>query len=167
MRIPAGRSALLLTFISVLQACGPSGHGGKGGSTDIAQDRAVIEQLRQRIRDTELAGDAAVFGQVAVADVVVMPPGASPVAGRDATVAAMQGFFANFELRIDYAAAPVEVHGDMAIDHGTFTQTITAKNAVAQDPAAAPLKGSGSYLWIYRRSPDGQWLQTHAIWNLK
>lgn len=167
MRIPAGRSALLLMLLAALQACGSSGPGGRGGSTDVAQDRAAIEQLRQRIRDAELAGDASVFGQVAVADVVVMPPGADPITGRDATVAAMQGFFTNFELHIDYAASPVEVHGDMAIDHGTFTQTISAKHAVAQDQAAAPLKGSGSYLWIYRRSPDGQWLQTHAIWNLK
>jgi len=128
---------------------------------DIARDRAAIDGLRQRIRDAELAGDASVFGQVAVADVVVMPPGAAPIQGRDATVKAMEGFFRNFELRIDYTAAPVQVRGDTAIDHGTFTQSIVPRNG------GAPQPGAGSYLWVYRRMPDGSWQQTHAIWNTK
>lgn len=128
---------------------------------DAAADRAAIAALRQEIRDAELAGDASVFARVAVPEVVVMPPGAAPIHGREATVAAMAGFFRNSELRIDYDAAQVQVQGDTAVDHGTFTQTITAKNG------GAPQPGAGSYLWVYRRMPDGSWQQTHAIWNVK
>jgi uncharacterized protein (TIGR02246 family) len=128
---------------------------------DISRDQAVIGEIRQKIRAAEFAGDASVFATVATPDVVVMPPGAAPILGRDATVKAMEGFFRNFELRIDYAAAPVEVRGDTAIDHGTFTQTIVSKGG------AEPAASAGSYLWVYRRMPDGHWLQTHAIWNVK
>lgn len=128
---------------------------------DIPRDQRVIGELREKIRVAELAGDASVFATVATPDVVVMPPGAAPIVGRDATVKAMEGFFRIFELRIDYTPAPVEVRGDTAIDHGTFTQTIVSKSG------AAPASSVGSYLWVYRRMPGGQWLQTHAIWNVK
>jgi uncharacterized protein (TIGR02246 family) len=148
-------SLCCLVSCLLLQSCAAP------GMLDASADRSAIEQIRQRIRNAELAGDASVFGQVAVADVVVMPPGAAPIVGRDATVTAMQGFFRDFELRIDYVAAPVEVRGDTAIDHGTFTQSIVPKSG------AAPRPGSGSYLWVYRRTAGGKWLQTHAIWNVK
>ena len=128
---------------------------------EMSRDQAVIGEIRQKIRAAELAGDASVFATVATPDVVVMPPGAAPILGRDATVKAMEGFFRSSKLRIDYAAAPVEVRGDIAIDHGTFTQAIVPKNGGAEQPSA------GSYLWVYRRMPDGSWQQTHAIWNVK
>jgi len=152
--VPRALAAILLSTVA-LQGCDSIREMElKSAASDIAA-------LRQRIRAAELAGDASVFAKVAVPEVVVMPPGAAPIQGRDATVKAMEGFFRNFELRIDYTAAPVDVRGDTAIDHGTFTQTIVPKNGGAEQP------GAGSYLWIYRRMPGGTWQQTHAIWNVK
>jgi uncharacterized protein (TIGR02246 family) len=124
-----------------------------------AEDRAAIERIRGQIRDAELAGDAAVFERVAADDVLVMPPGAQPIAGRAATVAAMRKFFGRFELRIDYSSTGIDVQGDVAIDRGAYTQTVTPKDG------GAPQPGKGSYLWVYRRTADGTWRQTHAIWN--
>jgi ketosteroid isomerase-like protein len=155
--VPQALAAVLLSAF-LLQGCAAT------REPDPQSDAALIDGLRRQIRDAELAGDASVFGRVAVAEVVVMPPGAAPIQGRDATVTAMQGFFRNFELRIDYSAAQVDVHGDTAIDHGTFTQTVVPKNAANDAP---PRASAGSYLWVYRRMPDGSWQQTHAIWNLK
>jgi uncharacterized protein (TIGR02246 family) len=127
--------------------------------TSVSGDRAAIDRIRAQIREAELAGDATVFERVAAEDVLVMPPGAQPIVGRAATVTAMQKFFGQFELRIDYASTGIDLQGDVAIDRGSYTQTVTSKGG------GAPQAGPGSYRWIYRRAADGNWRQTHAIWN--
>ena len=43
---------------------------------DSEEDRAALEQIRARILEAELKGDASVFEQVAAPDVVVQPPNA-------------------------------------------------------------------------------------------
>jgi uncharacterized protein (TIGR02246 family) len=118
-----------------------------------------IRQLRQQIRDGEIAGDASVFERIAAEDVVVMPPNAAPLAGRAAVVTAMRGFFGKFSMQIDYSDAVIEIRGDTAIDHGRYSQTITPKGG------GDAVESKGSYLWIYRRDESGEWRQTHAIWN--
>jgi uncharacterized protein (TIGR02246 family) len=130
-----------------------------GSQSPASDDRAAIDRIRAQIREAELAGDATVFERVAAEDVVVMPPGAQPIVGRAETVSAMQKFFGQFELRIDYTNTGVDLQGEVAIDRGTYTQTVTSKGG------GAPQAGKGSYLWVYRRAADGTWRQTHAIWN--
>ncbi len=154
--MPAGLPGKILAGFAtwiLLAGCESS---SKPSATD---DRAALDRIRDQIREAELAGDAAVFERVAEEDVVVMPPGAHPIVGRAATVSAMQKFFGQFELRIDYTSTGIDLQGDAAIDRGTYAQTVTPKGG------GAPQAGKGSYLWVYRRAADGTWRQTHAIWN--
>jgi ketosteroid isomerase-like protein len=88
-----------------------------------------------------------------------MPPNTRHITGRDTAVAAMRDFFQRFDMRIEYASMEIQVHGDMAFDRGTYSQTITPK------AGGAALQETGNYLWLYRREPGGNWLQSHAIWN--
>src|SRR5262245_10948453 len=144
--------SMAAALTSLLAACGTH--------VDPAVDRAVLYQIRNRIVAAENAGDASIFKQVAARNVVVMPPGTAPINGQDASVEAMRRFFETSELRIEYASAEIVVMGDVAIDRGTYSQTTVAKGGGEPSPA------KGSYLWVYQRTDDGRWLQTHAIWNL-
>ena len=127
---------------------------------DPAVDRAVLDKIRNRIMAAENAGDASIFKEIAAADVVVMPAGAPPMNGRDAAADAMKGYFTQFDMRITYASQEIAVRDDVAIDRGTYEQTTVPKSGGPPAPA------KGSYLWVYERTADGQWLQSHVIWNV-
>lgn len=124
-----------------------------------ADDRAAIEQIRARILEAELKGDTSVFEQVTAPEVVVLPPNAAPVNGRDASVELMKQFFSQNELRIEYVSAQIRVNGDQAFDRGSYTQTVIPKNG------GASTAGKGSYWWFYARAADGTWQQTRVVWT--
>ena len=122
-------------------------------------DRTALEQIRARILEAELKGDASVFEQVAAPDVVVMPPNAKAVNGREASVEMMREFFSKNQLHIEYASTQIQVNHDQAFDRGTYSQTVTPKDG------GAPVAGKGSYWWFYTRGDDGNWLQTRVVWT--
>jgi ketosteroid isomerase-like protein len=123
------------------------------------EDRTALEQIRGRILEAELKGDASVFEQVAAPDVLVQPPNAGMVSGREASVELMRQFFNKYELRIEYASAQIQVNGDEAFDRGSYSQTMVPKDG------GAPVAGKGNYWWFYARADDGNWQQTHVIWT--
>lgn len=127
---------------------------------DSDEDRAALEQIRARILDAELKGDASVFEQVAAADVVVQPPNAKLVSGRGASVDLMRQFFSKNELRIEYASSLIQVNGNQAFDRGSYSQTVIPKDG------GASMASKGSYWWFYARADDGSWQQTHVVWTI-
>ena len=90
-------------------------------------DVRTLNQLRERTMQAENAGDATFFEDVSAEDVIVMPPGMPAVLGRTATVAFMSAFLGQFDLRIQYVSEEVQVHGDLGLDRGTYSQTLTPK----------------------------------------
>jgi len=124
-----------------------------------AADHAAIGELRRQIQAAENAGDASVFERVAADDVVVMPPKAGVLLGRDATVRVMRDFFAGTTMHIEYSRSVVEVHPDTAIERGLYSQTLTPKDG------GQAVSSRGTYLWVYRRTHSGGWEMSHAIWN--
>ena len=102
-----------------------------GDFPNAEEDRAALEQIRARILEAELKGDASVFEQVAAPDVVVQPPNAKTVSGRDASVELMRQFFSQYELHIEYASTQIQVDGDQAFDRGSYSQTVTPKDGGA------------------------------------
>ena len=141
-----------LTLCIALNACATA----QDFSDD--DDHTALARIHERILEAELKGDASVFEQVAAPDVVVMPPNAQAVNGRDASVEMMRQFFSKNELQIEYANTQVQVTYDQAFDRGTYSQTVTPKDG------GAPIAGKGSYWWFYTRK-DGNWLQTRVIWT--
>ncbi len=142
------------TFCLALSACVTA-----PDDLSVAEDRAAIDEIRARILEAELKGDASVFEQVATPDVVVMPPNVAPINGREPSVNLMKQFFSENQLHIEYANAQVQVNGDQAFDHGTYSQTVTPKNG------GAPLAGKGQYWWFYARNADGIWQQKRVVWT--
>jgi|SRR5687768_7798840 uncharacterized protein (TIGR02246 family) len=122
-------------------------------------DVRTLNQLRERTMQAENAGDATFFEGVSAEDVIVMPPGMPAVSGRTATVAFMSTFLGQFELRIQYVSEEIQVHGDLGLDRGTYSQTLTPKGGGDGN------RESGKYLWIYSRRSDGGWEFSRVIWN--
>ena len=130
-----------------------------GDFPNAEEDRAALEQIRTRILEAELKGDASVFEEVAAPDVVVQPPNANTVNGREASVELMQQFFSKYQLNIQYASTQIQVDGDKAFDRGSYSQTVTPKDG------GAALASKGKYWWFYARADDGNWRQTRVIWT--
>jgi len=91
--------------------------------------------------------------------VVVIPPNAKPINGREAGVDLMRQFFSQNELHIEYQSALIQVNGDQAFDRGSYSQTVTPK------AGGAAMSSKGSYWWFYARNSDGNWQQTRVIWT--
>jgi ketosteroid isomerase-like protein len=122
-------------------------------------DRATLARLREQTQQAEREGNASFFNDVAADDIVVMPPSLPAVLGRAATVEFMRGFLGALDLQITYTSEEIQVHGRIAFDRGTYTQTMTPRAGGESIPE------NGKYLWFYSQNPDGAWKFLRVIWN--
>jgi uncharacterized protein (TIGR02246 family) len=130
-----------------------------GDFPSVEEDHAALTEIRARILEAELKGDASVFEKVAAPDVVVIPPNSKPINGREAGVDLMRQFFSQNELHIEYQSSLIQVNGDQAFDRGSYSQTVTPK------AGGAAMASKGSYWWFYARNSDGDWQQKRVIWT--
>jgi ketosteroid isomerase-like protein len=122
-------------------------------------DLADLHRLRERTEQAENDGDASFFDGASAPDIVLMPPNMPAVMGRAAVVEFMRGFLEQFQLRIRYRSEQLQVHHDVALDHGRYTQTLKPR------AGGSPVSESGKYLWVYTRGADGTWKFSRVIWN--
>jgi uncharacterized protein (TIGR02246 family) len=120
-------------------------------------DTAGIEtQLRQneaKWNQAYAAHDAAALAGAYADDAALANPGAPLVTGIDAIRKETAAFAADPNLRVQFASDRVQVaaSGDLAYTRGHYTMTMT-------DPATKqPTTGSGSYLTVWQKQPDGAW----------
>lgn len=121
----------------------------------VTEAMGEFEVFRSRIMAAENTGDPSVFEELLADDVVIQAPGLPAFEGRDACLAFVRETLAAlhslYERQVVCESAEVLVHGDVAIDRGRFTQTLTPRDG------AQPSDEEGHYLWLYRRQPDGAW----------
>lgn len=117
---------------------------------------ADIEQEKQRILQTDRdfaalsvqAGAAEAFKQYSNADVVLLPPNAKPVRGRDSVSQGFVEFDKSFILDWEPQAAEVAASGDLGYSWGTSTGI----SRVTQERAFR-----GKYLTVWKKDTDGNW----------
>ncbi len=74
----------------------------------------------------------------------------------------MSAVLGNFTLQgFDLRPSAVEQHGNVVIEHGTWTATFTAKNGLTGQPAG------GTYLTTYARLADGSVRSAARIFNVR
>lgn len=127
-------------------------------STDAVEQ---INQIRREFERAENAGDSSVVDEHCTDDVVAMPPGQPPAAGRDAAKQALEALFAAFDVKVEYTSEEVVVGEELAFDRLTAHETHTPRDG------GEPIEHTVDSLWVYRRSPEGEWNQTRAIWNYR
>ena len=118
-----------------------------------------IAEIRREIERAENAGDPSFIDEYATEDIVAMPPGQQPNIGKAAGKENLRDRFATFDVRVDYTSEEIIVGEEFAFDRGTATATHVPKNG------GEALERTSNYLWLYRRTSDGDWKQFRVIYN--
>ena len=126
-------------------------------------DERTIRELARRLTEAEAAGDAAFMAQIIAADVVIMPPGIEAMVGAEACLDFIRHVLhevgEEFDRRLEHVTAEVIVNGDVAVERGSFSQTLTPKSGGDQ------IHERGQYLRMFARDHAGSWKLARVIWN--
>jgi uncharacterized protein (TIGR02246 family) len=123
-------------------------------------DTAAIGKVRSAYEKAAGAQDAAALAKLFTADGVEMPPNAPAAKGRAAIEAyhkAMAQQWMNHGITI--TATDTQVHGDTAVDIGTYKQSLMAMKG------GGMVDDKGKYVVLLKKDANGNWLLTHAIYN--
>lgn len=90
-------------------------------------------------------------------DAIVMPPDTPAVQGWDAIKSYIltEGTVLDFKIQM----LEIEGEGDLAYVRGTYAMTVMLPGA------SGPTKGTGKYIEIWRKQPDGSWKVIRDIFN--
>lgn len=84
-------------------------------------------------------------------------------AGRTHGTAAIRDLYRNITSTLDsdltFTSKHVEVSGNLAVDSGSYTETLVTRATGATQHMA------GEYVTVYRRDADGQWRILEQVWT--
>ena len=123
-------------------------------------DTAAVAKVRTAYEKALAAQDAGGVAKLYAADGVEMPPNAPAAKGRPAIEAYHKGFAQQFMVHgITLTATDTQVHGDTAVDIGTYKQSLMSNKGggMADD--------KGKYVVLLKKDASGNWMVTHAIYN--
>jgi uncharacterized protein (TIGR02246 family) len=122
-------------------------------------DRAAIAKVSSNLLQAVNASDAQAVLEVWAADGTIMPPHQLPVHGQEALGSYFRDLFACHRFRFAFTSAVIELAGDLAFEHLTYTATAwpVAGGSARED--------CGKGMHVYRRQPDGAWKLIRDIWN--
>lgn len=131
-----------------------------GAYAQGSADTAAIAKARSAFEKAAGAQDGAAIAKLYTADGVEMPPNAPAAKGRAAIEAYHKAFAQQFMMHgITLTATDTQVHGDTAVDIGTYKQSLMSqKNGGMTDD-------KGKYIVLLKKDASGAWLLTHAIYN--
>jgi len=122
-------------------------------------DTAAIAKVRASYEKAAAAQDAAAVAKLYTADGVEMPPNAPAAKGRAAIEAYHKNFAKQFMMHgMTITGTETQVHGDTAVDIGTYKQTLMAQKD------GGMVDDKGKYIVLLKKEPGG-WAITHAIYN--
>ena len=125
-------------------------------SGDTLAIRAVFESWYRAMEHGDVAG----LMSLVTADVVMKPPGAPPILGKDDLEQALSAFLDEYSESVDYDLEEVEVSGDLGFARILERATIRSKSGADASMI------SGLHLTVLRRESDGSWLIARNISSL-
>ena len=146
-------AALSLAELIILGGCHGRGHHH---DEDMADTAAIAQEIRAsetRWNAAYAARDPARLAAQYAPDAALANPGVALVSGADPIKAAVTGYAADKNLKVEFASDRIQVaaSGDLAYSRGHFTMQST-------DPATGkPRSDSGSYLTVWQKQADGSW----------
>jgi len=137
-------SVLLMLALVPLSACGPK--------VNDPADVQAVKQTMEAYAKGILARDAPASVAMMTDKTAFFEPHFPAMTGKDAIVKFLTTAFEQFDVEMVPVVTDVQVEGNLAIMHGTYTQKLTPK---AEDVAAMP--DSGNWTVAARRQADGSW----------
>ena len=124
-----------------------------------AEAKKAIEHSNQQWMAAVVKGDGAAVSQLYSEDAVLLPANDHEVKGRAAVEKMFAGLGPGGVTEIKLTTTAVEVHGDAAIETGTYS-------LAAKGPGGAviPNADEGKYLVVWKKA-KGKWLMHKDIWN--
>lgn len=125
---------------------------------DVEAAKAELLQVAEQFnRENAELGYIEGYNKHMADDVLILPPGAQPVMGREKYYAQMKAEGLAGQLEGDVLGAEVSASGDMGWTWGRWVFTV-------QDSSGNPVVSYGKYLCTWSKI-DGQWKMTSNIWN--
>lgn len=126
---------------------------------DPAAVKADIEATNARFVDAFKKGDKSTMMANYASDAVVMMPGAPASQGSAEVEKVFTDFLAQFALKeIHVVTVDVLVAGDLAVETGTYSWTLTPKKG-------PDVTDNGKYLTVWKHQADGSWKIVRDINN--
>ena len=126
-----------------------------GRGLTSADERAIRDQM-EKYRRAALAADWDAWGATLAENVVISPAGTAPQRGRAAAVAWGEGFPPLEKFTVDIEE--IDGEGDFACVRGTYELEMTT-------PDGGRFGERGMFLDVHRRTADGSWPYTHAMFH--
>lgn len=137
-------------LVLALSACAPK---TMVPVTDTAADEAAIRKVLDGIANSFNAGDYEGMLALYRDDVVVYPPNAPDVTGKQAWRDGLKTSLPpNAEMKLHFDTQELQIAGDLAYERGLYQISIKDK---ATGTVAPPL--GGRHIHIFRREADGSW----------
>jgi len=93
------------------------------------------------------------------ADAVFLQPSGERITGSAALRNLFQNVMATFDSDLTLHSQNLETSGDLAYDSGDYQETLTT---IA---TGAKIASKGSYIIVYRRQPNREWLIVQHVWT--
>ncbi len=124
--------------------------------------RTSIEAANTKFANAISKGDTATaFGNYAD-DAILMMPGQKPWRGRAELSAGFGGLMSAMTVsEMSFKTETVLVSGDLAVESGNYTMTLTPKGG--KNPKA--MKDEGKYVTAWKKQADGSWKIVRDISN--
>jgi len=157
MRLALPLCAILPVFVA---ACAPKGETSVTDSAatattptvDVAAVRQSIERSESVWADAVNRGDAATAASVYSEDAVSLMNGMPAMRGRQAIQEGMATMLKEMGLKNAKATTTdVEVHGDVALEMGTYELTLRPPGAKAD------VVDKGKFIAVWKKQADGTW----------
>ena len=128
-------------------------------STDPAALRRTIDSAQTRYIDAVTRGDVAALSTFYTDDAVVLVPNAKAMRGRTEIDKGNTAMVAEMKVTaLKLATDDVITGGDLAIETGTYDQTLQPKSGKA-------IHDVGKYVVVWKKQSDGSWRIVREIYN--
>jgi uncharacterized protein (TIGR02246 family) len=120
-------------------------------AADPTAVRHAIDSANARLADAMTKEDAAAQSAIYTDDGIIMMSNMPAWKGREAIQKGATDMFGAVDIKnIKLVTENVDVSGDLAVETGTFSMTITPKGGKAFDD-------NGKYITVWKRQSDGAW----------
>lgn len=146
-----------LAFAAIaLAACSNGEHGLPSGEP-VGTLAEIREQGTRWIAAAE-SEDAATIADIYAEDAIFLPPGQSPLRGRDTIRSLFEAQFDAMDADYEFSIEQIEVADDWAWRRGRY-------EVVAPLPNGDTLRADDKFVDIWHRDEDGRWRIAVDIWN--
>ena len=128
----------------------------------VKTDEEAVKEWVQRCVENNTDGDLIHFGNYWTDSAVWLPPKSPALIGKGNILNFIEPFFDEFKVDQEIKIEEVEIVGDIAVVRLTGTERFSHKKENGEHPTEITSKE----IIILHRQTSGDWLGTHAIWNV-